>query len=100
MSVWNTIARDNMKKSFLCCFFPTTKYLEKGKEVVGFQQEDEENLYDALESYEFLIKRCLGHKFLEMEITLTFTYGLKPTTRMLLDASAGGAMKNKIAAEV
>jgi len=100
MAVWNTIARDNMKKSFLCCFFPKTKYLEKGKEVVGFQQEDEENLYDALESYEFLIKRCLGHKFLEMEITLTFTYGLKPTTRMLLDASAGGAMKNKIAAEV
>jgi hypothetical protein len=35
-----------------------------------------------------------------MEIALTFTDGLKLTTRMLLVASAGGTMKNKIAAEI
>jgi len=35
-----------------------------------------------------------------MEIALTFTGGLKPTTRMLLDASVEGTMKNKIATEI
>jgi hypothetical protein len=35
-----------------------------------------------------------------MEIALTFTDGSKSTTCMLLDASAGGTMKNKTAAEM
>lgn len=35
-----------------------------------------------------------------MEIALTYTYGLKPTTCMLLDASTEGTMKNKIATEI
>jgi len=34
-----------------------------------------------------------------MEVALTFTNRLKPTTRMLLDASTRGTM-NKIAAEI
>jgi len=35
-----------------------------------------------------------------MDIMLAFTTGLKPNTRMLLDASAGGTMKIKTDDEV
>jgi len=35
-----------------------------------------------------------------MELAFTFTDGLKLTTRMLLDASAEGTMKNKFAEEI
>jgi len=35
-----------------------------------------------------------------MEVTLIFTNVLKTQTRTLLDDSAGGSMKNKIAAEI
>jgi hypothetical protein len=79
--------------------FPTTKYHEKRKQITGFQ-EDEENLYDAWERYNLLIKRCPEHKFLEMKIALTFTDGLKPITRMFLDASVVGTKTNKTAAEI
>jgi hypothetical protein len=60
---------DDLKKAFLRRFFPTTKYLENRKEIVGFQQEDGKNLYDAWERYKLLLKRCPGHKFSKMETT-------------------------------
>jgi len=47
-----------------------------------------------------LLKGCPEYKFFAMEVILIFTNGLKAQTRMLLDASAGGSMKNKTAAEI
>lgn len=91
---------DDLKKEFLRRFFLTTKYLEKRKEIVGFQQEGGINLYDAWERYKLLLKCCPRNKFSKMEITLTFTDGQKTTTCMLLDASTGGTMKNKFAAKI
>jgi len=41
-----------------------------------------------------------GQKLSEMDIMQAFTIGLKPDTRMLLDASAGGSMKIKTVDEV
>jgi hypothetical protein len=46
------------------------------------------------------LKRCPGHKLSEMDIMQPFTTRLKPDTRMLLEASAGGTMKIKTADEV
>jgi hypothetical protein len=47
-----------------------------------------------------LLNGWKGHKFSKMKVTLIFTNGLKTQTRMLLDASAGGSMKNKTTAEI
>jgi len=74
--------------------------MAKRREISGFQQEDGENLYDAWEKYKLLLRGCLGHKLSEMEATLIFTNGLKTQTRILLDAFAGGSMKNKTIAEI
>jgi len=52
------------------------------------KQQDGEVLYDAWERFKLLLKRYPGHKFSEMDIIQAFTTGLKPETRMLLDASA------------
>jgi len=43
---------------------------------------------------------CRWQKFSEMEITLTFIDGLKSTTRMLLDVSTWGTMKNKTTTKI
>jgi len=59
------------------------------------QQEDNENLYDAWERYKLLLKRCPRHNFSEQEVTFIFTNDLKTQTRIMLDASTGGSMKNK-----
>ena len=75
------------RKHSSAAFSLQQKYLEKRKEIVGYQQEDGTNLYDAWERYKLLLKCCPRHKFSKMEITLTFTDGQKPTTCMFLDAS-------------
>jgi len=80
--------------------FPTSKYLEKRKEISCYQQEHGEKLYDAWKKYKLLLKHCSGHKFSEIEIAWTFTYGFKPTTCMLVEASVGGTMKNKTTTEI
>ena len=91
---------DQLKREFLDRYFPTAKYLARKKEISSFKQQEGEVLYDAWERSKLLLKRCLGHKLSEMDIMQAFTTGLKPDTRMLLDASARGTMKIKIADEL
>jgi hypothetical protein len=81
-------------------YFPTAKYLVRKKEISNFRQQEGEVLYDAWERFKLLLKRCPGHKFSDMYIMQAFTTGLKPNTRMFLDAYAGGTMKIKTAEEV
>jgi hypothetical protein len=81
---------DQLKREFLDRYFPTEKYLVRKKEISNFKQQEREVLYDAWERYKLLLKRCPGPKLSEMDIMQAFTTGLKPDTRMLLDASAGG----------
>jgi len=91
---------DQLKREFLDRYFPIAKYLARKKEISSFKQQEGEVLYDACEGFKLLWKRCPGHKLSEMDIMQAFTTGLKPDTRMLLDASAGGTIKIKTADEV
>lgn len=69
--------------------------MEKRQEIFSFKQQDRETLYDAWERFKLLLKKSLALKFHEMDTTQLFTNGVKPTTRTILDALAGGTMKNK-----
>jgi len=78
---------DQLKRELFDIYFPTAKYLAGKKEIFSFKQQEGEVHYDTWEMFKLLLKRCHGHKFLEMDIIQTFTTGLKSDTRMLSDAS-------------
>lgn len=64
----NALPSDNiatwgqLKKWFLYWIFPATKDLER-HEILNFQQEDRETLFDAWERYKLLLKRYTGNTF-------------------------------------
>ncbi|MCH92290.1 hypothetical protein A2U01_0013227, partial [Trifolium medium] len=56
-------------------------------------------MYDAWERFKVCLKRCPNHWFDGHSQMQMFTQGLRPQTRMILDASAGGSLKNRDEAE-
>ncbi|GAU10510.1 hypothetical protein TSUD_420800, partial [Trifolium subterraneum] len=60
----------DLERKFKDRYFPIHKFLERRSEIMNFEQ-------DELQQMQY------------------FTQGLRPQTRMLLDASAGGSLKNK-----
>lgn len=52
------------------------------------------------ERFKILLKKCPGHKHLDMDQILYFTTELKTPTRMLLDASDGRTIKTKTTKEI
>lgn len=91
---------DQLKREFLDKYFPSAKYFARKMEISSFKQQEGDVLYDAWEMFNILLKRCLGHKFYEMDIMQAFTTGLTSDTQMLLDASAWGTIKIKRAGEI
>ncbi|PNX57313.1 hypothetical protein L195_g050337, partial [Trifolium pratense] len=80
---------------FLDRYFPIHKYLERKAEITSFEQGDSETLYDAWERFKLCLKRCPKHGLDNHTQMQHFTQGLRPQTKMFLDASAGGSLKNK-----
>ncbi|MCI22229.1 hypothetical protein A2U01_0043405, partial [Trifolium medium] len=60
-----------------------------------FELGDGESLYDAWERFKLSLKKCPNHGIDALAQMQYFTQGLRPQTRMLLDASTGGSMKTK-----
>ncbi|PNX82673.1 hypothetical protein L195_g038705, partial [Trifolium pratense] len=56
---------------------------------------DNETLYDVWERFKLCLKKCPNHGFDGHSQMQMFTQGLCPQTCMILDASAGGSLKNK-----
>jgi len=59
---------DQLKQELFDIYFPTAKYLAGKKEISSFKQQEGEVHYDTWEMFKLLLKRCHGHKFLEMDI--------------------------------
>ncbi|WJX14409.1 hypothetical protein P8452_04679 [Trifolium repens] len=84
-----------LERKFLERYFPIHKFLERRADIVNFEQGDAESLYDAWERFKLCLKKCLKHGIDTHAQMQHFTQGLRAQTRMLLDASAGGSLKNK-----
>lgn len=80
-------------------FFPTSKFIKRRVEITGFEQRDGENLHEAYERFKVILKRCPDHGYDDFSQMQIFCHGLRPNTKMMLDASAGGSMNNKTAKE-
>ncbi|GAU36667.1 hypothetical protein TSUD_15800 [Trifolium subterraneum] len=85
----------DLERKFKDRYFPIHKFLERRSEIMNFEQGDSETLYDAWERFKLCLKKCPDHGIDELQQMQYFTQGLRPQTRMLLDASAGGSLKNK-----
>ncbi|KAL5569743.1 hypothetical protein UlMin_026318 [Ulmus minor] len=91
---WNGLA-----EKFITKYFPPTKNARMRNDITSFRQTDDESLFEAWERFKDLLRRCPHHGIpicIQME---TFYNGLLPPTRLMLDASAGGALLNKSYAE-
>ncbi|GAU39062.1 hypothetical protein TSUD_321320 [Trifolium subterraneum] len=93
----NTIATwDELAIKFKERYFPIHKFLERRNEITTFEQGEDESLYDAWERFKLCLKKCPNHGLDNTTQMQHFTQGLRPQTRMLLDASAGGSLRNKV----
>ena len=72
---------------------------ERKREIIIFQQGEDESLYTAWERYKRLLKRCLMHG-IDLKTQMDIVYhSLNDTSNGIIDASCCGAFKRKSAEE-
>ncbi|GKB05285.1 hypothetical protein Tco_0833480 [Tanacetum coccineum] len=67
------------------------------KEINNFQQESDENLYQAWEQFKELLMKCPQHYLMEMQDVIMFYNGLGIPTQEILDSR--GTIPSKNAAD-
>ncbi|KAH9671337.1 hypothetical protein KPL70_017334 [Citrus sinensis] len=90
ITTWNELADKLLMK-----YFPPTKNTKLWNEITSFHQLEDESLYEAWEKFKELLRRCPHHGIpccIQLE---TFYNGLNPSTRLMVDASANGALLSK-----
>lgn len=90
ISTWQELA-----EKFLMKYFLPSKNAKLRSEITAFQQMDDESLYEAWERYKELLRKCPHHGIPHCIQLETFYNGLNAYTRMVVDASANGALLSK-----
>jgi len=80
---------------FLKKYFPESKTVEEKLEISSFHQFPDESLSEALERFNGLLRKTPTHGYSEPVQLNIFIDGLRPQSKQLLDASAGGKIKLK-----
>ena len=86
---------DGLTKAFLNKYFPPSKTVQLRNQITCFLQKEHENLHEAWERYKELIRACPHHGLEQWLIVQTFYNGLIPSTKIIVDAAAGGSFENK-----
>ena len=68
-------------------------------EISSFHQFPDESLNEALDHFHGLLRKMLTHGYSEPVQLNIFIYGLRPQSKQLLDAFAGGKIKLKTPGE-
>ncbi|XP_062093730.1 uncharacterized protein LOC133799745 [Humulus lupulus] len=87
--------RQELAEQFLMKYFPPTKTIKLRNEITSFQQLDEESLYEAWERSKKFLRKCPNHGIRHCIQMETFYNSLNAHTRMVVDASANGALLAK-----
>ena len=90
LKTWEEVVEKFLKK-----YFPESKTIEGKARISSFHQFPDESLSEALERFRDLLRRTPTHGFSEPIQLNMFIDGLRPQTKELLDASAGGKIKLK-----
>ncbi|GJZ25562.1 hypothetical protein Tco_0569815 [Tanacetum coccineum] len=88
---------DSLKTKFLNKYCPPARTAKKMEEINNFQQEPDENLYQAWERFKELLMKCPQHYLTEIQEVILFFNGLGIPTRQILDS--GGAIPSKTVAD-
>ncbi|XP_073219968.1 uncharacterized protein [Cicer arietinum] len=86
---------DQLKPAFLAKYFPSRKTAQLRNQITSFSQKEGESLYEAWERFKEMLRLCHHHGLKRWLIFHKFYNGLSYTTRMTVDAAAGGALLNK-----
>ena len=89
------ITWNELPDKFLMKYFPPTKNIKLRNEITSFHQLEDESLYEAWERFKELLRRCPHHGIPYCIQLETFYNGLNPSTRLMVDASANGALLSK-----
>lgn len=81
-----------MEDRFLERFFTTTQFTERRLEIIDFEQQEIESLYESWEIFKFLMRKCPNHNTNNMEHMQNLIKGIKSQTHMLFDAFTGGTI--------
>jgi len=81
-----------VEEKFLHRFFPPSRFIKGRSEISNFRQGQDETLCAAWERFKVLLRRCPNHGFEDIAQLNIFRNGLRPYTKMILDAVAGGTM--------
>ena len=84
--------RTNVEEKFLNRFFPMSRYIKAKYDISTFRQGNDEAFCDAWERFKTILRRCPNHSFEDIAQLTIFHNGLRPDTKMILDAAAGGTM--------
>ncbi|GJZ37392.1 hypothetical protein Tco_0583583 [Tanacetum coccineum] len=88
---------EDLKTKFLSKYCPPARTAKKMEEINNFQQEPDENLYQAWERFKELLMKCPQHYLTEMQEVVLFYNGLDVPTRQILDSR--GAIPSKTVAD-
>ena len=79
--------------------FPPSLKTERRREIIVFQQGEDESLYTTWERYKRLLKRCPMHG-IDLKTQMDIVYhSLNDTSKGIIDASCCGAFKRNSAEE-
>ena len=90
---------EEVVEAYVGRFFPPSLTLERRREIIVFQQGEDESLYVAWERFKRLLKRCPMHG-IDLKTQMDIVYhALNDTSKGIIDASCCGAFKRKSAEE-
>jgi len=90
LKTWEEVVEKFLKK-----YFPESKTVEGKATISSFHQFPDESLIEALERFRGLLRKSPTHGHFELTQLNVFIDGLRPQSKQLLDASAGGKIKRK-----
>ncbi|GKF96807.1 hypothetical protein Tco_0292628 [Tanacetum coccineum] len=88
---------DGLKTKFHNKYCPPAQTAKMMKEINNFQQEPDENLYQAWERFKELLMKCPQYYLMKMKEVILFYNGLGISTRQILDSR--GAIPSKTTAD-
>ena len=84
---------EELVEAYLGRFFPPSLTSERRREIIVFQQGEDESLYIAWERFKRLLKRCPMHG-IDLKTQMDIVYhSLNETSKGIIDASCCGAFK-------
>jgi len=90
LRTWEEVVGKFLKK-----YFPESKTAEGKMEISSFHQFSDESLSEALDRFHELLRNTPTHGYSEPVQLNIFIDGLRPQSKQLLDAAAGGKIKLK-----